>query len=481
MNCEGCGCIINFNDDTEFCGRLVRDKNTITKMGCNKKCPQCKRCDYSVKNNNNSNNNSNNSNNSNNKNNSNNNDNDKLSKKEFLDFLKKQRLMNKKDLIIYKEIQDNENKNKNNMNNNYSNNNIKNNLSIISNLNNLDSNNLDINNLGINNLDVNNSNNNSNNKEEEINCIEQQKEDCINNDGCNWDKDSVICKDLEATFYTADGLKGSSFKLTVGNYDLTDINDFEFIPSFISVPIGLRVKIWHKQSYVGQFDAFLGNHNERNINEKHLYKIKGMGSIQICNMKSCVKPSQYDSIKLINIIDSNHIDKIDKNNVKNIEDYKDKLRTNIVNQIEFIKKNQYYCIDKVILYLQDNEIDMEKSLEDEDDVFKLQKTRYILDNIPKCEELDIYSDENNLKNAEKKMKKTLKSLEKNEEINAKEFEKEINDIIDKTNKDITEEKIGEKIDKFLKGDHITDIAIIIICVLLLIIVFILFSFISNRQ
>ena len=23
MNCEGCGCVINYDDDTEFCGRLV--------------------------------------------------------------------------------------------------------------------------------------------------------------------------------------------------------------------------------------------------------------------------------------------------------------------------------------------------------------------------------------------------------------------------------------------------------------------------
>ena len=29
-NCKNCGCVKNFNDDTEFCGRLVRDEKTKT-------------------------------------------------------------------------------------------------------------------------------------------------------------------------------------------------------------------------------------------------------------------------------------------------------------------------------------------------------------------------------------------------------------------------------------------------------------------
>ena len=203
--------------------------------------------------------------------------------------------------------------------------------------------------------------------------------------------------------------------------------------------------------------------------------------MQICNMKTCVKPSEYNDVKLISIIDSNNIDRIDKNNVRNIEDYKDKLRTNIVNQIEFIKKNQYYCIDKVIRYLEDNEIDLNSPLEDEEDTFKLQKTRFILNNIPMCEDLDVYTDEDNVEKAAKSIKKTLKSIRKNDKRNVKEFEKEINDIINKTNNEINDKNIGNKINTFLRGDHINDIAIIIICVLLLVIVFILFSFISNRK
>ena len=294
MNCEGCGCVINYDDDTEFCGRLVRDNNTITKLGCNKKCPQCKLCNYSKSNNNNMNNNNNKNNqnnkntNKNNQNNNNSNKNDgKLNKKEFLKFLKEQQLMNQKDQILYRASQKRKNSNKSNIlmedladnlnslnnNNNYYNNNNNNNYN-------------NYNNNNDNNNNDNNNNKSKNNKEDEINCLEQQKDTCKKEDGCNWDKDSIQCKDLEATFYTADGLEGSNFKLKVGNYDITDINDFEFIPDYISVPLGLRVKIWHKQSYVGQFDAFLGNHNERNINEKHLYKIKEIGSMQICNMKT---------------------------------------------------------------------------------------------------------------------------------------------------------------------------------------------------
>ena len=45
-----------------------------------------------------------------------------------------------------------------------------------------------------------------------------------------------------------DGLreKGINFKLPVGNYDEADIEDFEFKPAFMAVPLGLRVKTWRK-------------------------------------------------------------------------------------------------------------------------------------------------------------------------------------------------------------------------------------------
>ena len=48
MNCNGCGCVANFDDETEFCGRLIRSSNgkSTTLMGCDKTCPPCKNCKY---------------------------------------------------------------------------------------------------------------------------------------------------------------------------------------------------------------------------------------------------------------------------------------------------------------------------------------------------------------------------------------------------------------------------------------------------
>ena len=51
MDCDTCGCIRNFNDNTEFCGKMIRNGNSITTVGCDTECPECDKCDYEIKNN----------------------------------------------------------------------------------------------------------------------------------------------------------------------------------------------------------------------------------------------------------------------------------------------------------------------------------------------------------------------------------------------------------------------------------------------
>ena len=46
LNCRGCTCVDNYNNSSEFCGRLVRDGNKYTTLGCSRSCPQCANCDY---------------------------------------------------------------------------------------------------------------------------------------------------------------------------------------------------------------------------------------------------------------------------------------------------------------------------------------------------------------------------------------------------------------------------------------------------
>ena len=49
--CEGCGCVKNYNNNSEFCGRLARTDKGLTTVGCNTECSQCKLCNYSNQNN----------------------------------------------------------------------------------------------------------------------------------------------------------------------------------------------------------------------------------------------------------------------------------------------------------------------------------------------------------------------------------------------------------------------------------------------
>ena len=171
-------------------------------------------------------------------------------------------------------------------------------------------------------------------------CLDQDKDNCKKDKGCYWNEDSIICEDLQVDFYGFEKTLGEKYSLKVGNYDLADINNFDFSPEYLAVPQGLRVKIWHKEGYVGMYDAFLGNRESKDFEEKHLYKIKNLGSIQICNMIDCKKPSPYSGMKLVNIMDGNNIDRIDQVKVSSIAEYRDKLRKNIINRIKYIKKTQ---------------------------------------------------------------------------------------------------------------------------------------------
>ena len=47
IECEGCGCIKNYDNESEFCGRLFSQDGKVSTVGCNKKCDECKSCDYS--------------------------------------------------------------------------------------------------------------------------------------------------------------------------------------------------------------------------------------------------------------------------------------------------------------------------------------------------------------------------------------------------------------------------------------------------
>ena len=174
------------------------------------------------------------------------------------------------------------------------------------------------------------------------------QENCTTDKGCFWNNDSITCSDLMVNFYTSEKLDGENFSLGVGNYDLSDIDNLEFYPEFIGVPQGLRVKIWHQEGFVGMYDAYLGNHMPQNLKDKHLYQIKNLGSIQICNMVKCEKPSPYSSMKLVNIMDGNNIDRIDKNVVKNMSEYKNKLRKNIINRVKYLKRTQHECIPEIV-------------------------------------------------------------------------------------------------------------------------------------
>ena len=389
-NCYGCTCVKNYNDDTEYCGRIVRDGRRMTTIGCNKVCPQCKSCKYEIPKKKESNNNTNSTENKkpnnskkNNTNKTNNNDkkennSSSLSEQELLDFLKEQEDINSYEEGIYTIENSNDNSNSA-FPEAYEG--PQNNLSVPSSFDMAINNNDNNNNLSVNNGGK--------------TCLDQNIETCTVEKGCVWNNPSLICENLKVTFYGAEKTSGTSFTLTIGNYDISDIDNFEFYPSYVSVPFGLRVKIWHKEGYVGFFDSYLGNHKQNNIDDKQLYPIKNLGSIQICNMVNCEKPSKYSDMRLVNIMDGNNVDRIDKVTIKNMGEYKNKLRRNIINRVKYIKATQGECIQEVINFLRHNGVNIHKNFMEENDIGILQRIKFILNNIPNCQQLLIYKNYRN--------------------------------------------------------------------------------------
>ena len=206
-------------------------------------------------------------------------------------------------------------------------------------------------------------------------CVDQDRDSCLKEKGCSWNEDSIICSDLSVKFFSSEKIEGENYSLNPGNYDVADIDNLEFYPEYIAVPFGLRVKIWHKEGFVGLFDAYLGNYNPDELQESQLYKIKNLGSIQICSLESCNKPSPYSAMKLVNIMDGK-MDRIDKNTVKNMSEYKNKLRKNIVNRVKYVKNTQGECLQEIVNYLRHNGVNLHKNFQEENDIGTFRKLNF---------------------------------------------------------------------------------------------------------
>ncbi len=293
-----------------------------------------------------------------------------LTKKEFLKFLKRQQELNRMQGLAPKGVEAENNNADVDFNENS---NLSNNIQVRNNSNN-----------------VRNSNNNveeSNNNSDEINCTGFSKEECNSDMGCEWDNENVVCKSLDVIFYSQEGENGSFFKLPIGNYDETEISQFEFKPEFMAIPLGLRVKIWPKAGFVGPVSGFLGNNNPEMANvKKNLYPVDELGSLQICNMKTCAKPSEYEDMQLISVIDGNNIDFVE-NNVRDLGSYKEKLREKIHKKLLDIRFTHKNCLEQVAKLLQKKEIDITADLSTIENSFILQKVFYELDNLPSCNKI----------------------------------------------------------------------------------------------
>ena len=293
-----------------------------------------------------------------------------LTKKEFLKFLKRQQELNRMQGLAPKGVEAENNNADVDFNENS---NLSNNIQVRNNSNN-----------------VRNSNNNveeSNNNSDEMNCTGFSKEECNSDMGCEWDNENVVCKSLDVIFYSQEGENGSFFKLPIGNYDETEISQFEFKPEFMSIPLGLRVKMWPKAGFVGPVSGFLGNNNPEMANvKKNLYPVDELGSLQICNMKTCAKPSEYEDMQLISVIDGNNIDFVE-NNVRDLGSYKEKLREKIHKKLLDIRFTHKNCLEQVAKLLQKKEIDITADLSTIENSFILQKVFYELDNLPSCNKI----------------------------------------------------------------------------------------------
>ena len=325
-SCKDCSCIKNYNDQSKFCGKVVThgDKES-TVFGCDDDC--CKDCPYRNKKvvQKNS---------------------KPLTKREFLKFLKRQRAKNTIEGILPPIALDEPIPNP---------------------------------------VEVAHNNANANHDNVTESQIPFKKEDCTQDKGYQWNNENLLCEELTVTFYSQEGEKGSHFELKKGNYDESDIKDFEFQPAFMEIPMGLRVKIWTKSGFVGPSSGYLGN-NTKNISKKNLFPIKNLGSIQICNMKTCVKPNGFDDMTLISLIDGNNIDFVE-NNVSNLGDYKERLREKIHKKLLDIRFTHKDCLELVSNYLSTKDVDINMDISDISNAFTLQKVLYELNELPSCQNL----------------------------------------------------------------------------------------------
>jgi len=235
----------------------------------------------------------------------------------------------------------------------------------------------------------NNNNNNNKNNKRELDCKDRSKEKCVNKNGCYWEKRSVDCRDLLVKFLTSEGLNGVSYELPIGNYDLKDIEKLDFMPKYMLVPFGLKVKIWKSSGYVGNEKLINGNITPGNLDQtlqkRLMYKIKDViKSMQICNMEECVKPSEYSNMKLISIIDGNNINMVEKKQVSNVEEYKNLLKGEIKMKLELIDSKYEDCVEEVIQYFRNNNIDINKDIDEIEELNTLQKIKYLIDTLPGC-------------------------------------------------------------------------------------------------
>ena len=95
--------------------------------------------------------------------------------------------------------------------------------------------------------------NNANANHDNLNTVPFRKEECTSDEGYVWNSEDLVCDELTVKFYSNEGESGSHFELKKGNYDENEIKEFDFKPSFMAVPLGLRVKIWTKSGFVTKF------------------------------------------------------------------------------------------------------------------------------------------------------------------------------------------------------------------------------------
>ena len=478
--CANCSCVLQYGKDKEFCGKLGRIKGKITTLGCDKRCPQCTKCDYDSSDNSPTTRNYKGGIKSinsylNNKHGTEKND-GILSRKEFLNELKKQQIMNTKQMKYTTRIANNKKDSSNNKNKGF--NNIANNINNITH--------------GYDELD----------EKELQECVSYDEKNCLIENGCGWNKLSDLCQDLEVIAYTDMKRKGEDFKLQIGNYDLPDIDNFNFIPKYISIPKGVRVKIYHKSGFVGQYDLYIGNYIYGSLEDSHLQEINKIGSIQICDMITCSKPNNLGSLKLINMISNNNIDFINEENVENIEEYKKMIKNNIKNRIQYILNTQTECLDNIIEFLKRNNINLDKNFDEESDINTLHKIKYLLYNLPKCKELlkyenlseKIYQEKlkkdcpkfntnnNNTNNNNTNNNNTNNNNTNNNNNNNKNNTKILNNYLGPSYNTNDNKKKNNNINKTIfnlkeKDYHI--LLVIIIIILILVIIFILYNYNNN--